>query len=163
MLLSLASYLTLTNYLTGSSPSFQALKWYPSDSDAESVLHQKYARGQVWINYDGPLEQRLVMLNSVLDVERLKMITRNITYEPVDTVKYVYNDRHSYLRQLAKNVKSVVTIYLEMIGPRFDYAWNSQLPENRKNFVLGDYYMWQAEQMVCGWYLDAKYRFGWSN
>lgn len=143
-------------------------RFYLISQRSRSNLQIEYFQGQVWVAVDEPLKQRLEKLSDVVEVERRKMINSAIPYKPIEIVEKLYLDRNTYLQSLAENVDSVVTVYLEMLtDSQSNSSSNGTLKldlqgaiMNPKNFLQSHYYLWQAEPLVCEWYMDAKYRQG---
>jgi hypothetical protein len=143
-------------------------RFYLISQRSRSNLQIEYFQGQVWVAVDAPLEQRLERLSDIIEVERRKMMNSAITYKPIEIVEKLYLDRNTYLQSLAENVDSVVTVYLEMLTDlKSNSSSNDTLKQelqgaimNPKNFLQSHYYLWQAEPLVCEWYMDAKYRQG---
>lgn len=178
LLLILALYILLFSYLSNawshlttcssadirSGVKSKTNKTLTKNQTGRNVENIRYLNGQVWVRYQAPLDQRLQLLNDVLSVVRVRLAKRDKTVDnnSNQTVSYVYHDKDTYLRRLAQNERSVVTIYLELLlkpNSALNNKWNSRIVENRRNFHIVDYFQWYVEPNVCKWYTDEKYSY----
>ncbi len=85
-------------------------------------------QGQIWVHWDAPLAKRLEHFNQVVSEQRREAIANNTTTQTSlqPTARFIYYDENTYLRRLAQNIPSVVTVFLELIGVPLDEAWDSR-------------------------------------
>lgn len=104
----------------GSNQSACNNKWHVEDSVTR-------LQGQVWVQHDAPLQSRLHLFNDVISEQRNKTMQSAIPVSNLQpSVQYLYYDEATYLRRLARNIPSIVTVFLQLIGAPVDNSWDSR-------------------------------------
>lgn len=124
--------------------------------------------GQMWVAYERPLKERLLVLSRVLTEIRNRLMhehnsalgrsSSNITWPGNSTATVVYSDENDYLSAeggLTDQSTTAVTVFLQYIGPSLNSS--DTMTTQPTNFLVGNYYAWNTlyqSSEVCQWLQD---------